>query len=965
MNSLNGTSVKLRREKVQLEAIENMAEGVSVEDAQGTIVYVNRALERMFGYNALELIGENVSIFYDQSQSCTSIERLHQDRTGKEIWSGRLLNKRKNGTEFITSARLTPLKSLGQNFFVCVQEDITEQVKVEQALLESEARFRLLADAIPQMVFVLTRDGAIEYANKNWRKHFSTKPIAINWLTIVAKEDYNAVAEEWRRCVQSREEFKIECRLMDLEGVGRWHTILGRPMDSRWFIACSDIEESKKFQASLEEKVRKRTEEIRQSEAFLDSVIENIPNMLFVKDAKELRFIRFNRAGEDLLGYSRQDLLGKNDYDFFPKEQADSFTEKDREVLANKNLEDIPEEIIDTKARGRRILHTRKIPILGPTGEPEYLLGISEDVTERKIMLDQKIRLVEESAAREVAERATERMGILSEVSQILSSSLDFQTTIPQLVRAMTPKFADWSSVHLLNEKDEFYLFAIANADNARVEQAWELTRKHPYSKQGSSGPVQVFKTGRTFWLEEIRDEDLKARANNSEHLAILRSLGIKSYICVPLKTQGRVTGTIAFATSESVRTFDREDVKLAEEIAARAATALENSRLYRESQKINNVKDEFLATLSHELRTPLNVILGHAEILRSELSRNGDPNIQKSIDAILRNSQLQTRMISDLLDVSAIITGKMQFEPTVISPVEFVRSAVEGARKLAEAKSIEVDLKIRDREIAAIWADPMRLNQILWNLLSNAIKFTPEQGLIQVRLYACEGMCCIVLQDSGIGMKPEFIPRAFDRFRQEDSASSRKFGGLGLGLAIVKHLVDLHHGTITAESEGSGMGSRFTVRLPVVSEVPAPSHESKSEKNLDDVDLKGVHVLLVEDSEDNRDLLSRLLGRIGMRVSAVESAAEARTFLEQTQPDVILSDIGMAEEDGLTFMRKLRESSQGESFIPAIALTAYVRPNEVEEALQAGFQAHVGKPVSSTKLIYILREVLKNRQKI
>ncbi|KYG65523.1 hypothetical protein AZI86_00135 [Bdellovibrio bacteriovorus] len=375
---------------------------------------------------------------------------------------------------------------------------------------------------------------------------------------------------------------------------------------------------------------------------------------------------------------------------------------------------------------------------------------------------------------------------------------------------------------------------------------------------------------------------------------------------------------------------------------------AVEKEILYEQARTANRLKDEFLATISHELRTPMNVILGHSELLHEE---NLSPQDQKrSIEAIYRNTKAQVHIVSDILDVSKFITGKVQMNMEVVDLAELIPLAVESISQAASAKDIEITDSI-STDVGLITGDPTRLQQVFWNLLSNAVKFTPRHGKIHISLTAAESNVVITVKDNGKGIDPTFLPYVFERFRQEDSATTRKFGGLGLGLAITKNIVEAHGGNIQVTSEGKGLGSTFSVILPLTS---LRSHPT-TDDTLEDVShlLDGVHILVVDDQADALSLVATVLKRAGARVDKASSATEAFKKVVRVRPDVLISDIGMPEKDGydlIGMVRKLPQDMGGETL--AIALTAYAQEEDQKKTLQMGFQAHLAKPVEGKQLV-------------
>jgi signal transduction histidine kinase len=391
-----------------------------------------------------------------------------------------------------------------------------------------------------------------------------------------------------------------------------------------------------------------------------------------------------------------------------------------------------------------------------------------------------------------------------------------------------------------------------------------------------------------------------------------------------------------------------------------RAQLLVREQQARRQAEEANRIKDEFLATLSHELRTPLNAILGWAQVLRS--GKVDEATTARALEAIERNARAQAQLISDLLDVSRIITGKLRLE---LRPVELPRildAALDAVRPAAAAKAIH--LHVTPGEVTGPFVgDPDRLQQVFWNLLSNAIKFTPQDGTVEVRLrHNSAGnppMAELQVTDTGIGIRPDFLPYVFDRFRQAEGTTTRHHGGLGLGLSIVRHLVELHGGTVAVDSLGEGEGATFTVSLPVRIGAESALLERRTEKPeaaplVNDRDLLAdLHVLVLDDEADTRELLTTALEQHGARVTAVGSAPEALEALDRDRFQVLVSDIGMPGEDGYSLIRKVRaRGAERGGNLPSVALTAYARTDDRVRALSAGFQMHLSKPIDPAELV-------------
>ena len=387
------------------------------------------------------------------------------------------------------------------------------------------------------------------------------------------------------------------------------------------------------------------------------------------------------------------------------------------------------------------------------------------------------------------------------------------------------------------------------------------------------------------------------------------------------------------------------------------------------ELTEANRIKDEFLATLSHELRTPLTSILGWSHLLRT-----GEMNAlmkERAIEAIERNAMAQAQLIEDLLDVSRVITGKLRLDARPFNLTSVVENAVEAVRPSAQSKSIALELRLID-DVGTISGDPDRLQQVIWNLLTNAIKFTPERGRVEVRLEQVDSSAHITVSDTGVGISPEFLPFVFERFRQADSSSTRSYSGLGLGLALARHLVEMHGGTVEAESAGAGAGATFKVHIPLNQTSTlgwrVPVLQTNSVSPIVELDqahqLKGMRVLVVDDEFDARELLTAALSQAGAQVTACESAADALSALKHNDYDVLISDIGMPEEDGYTLINKVRALSKERARqIPALALTAYARDEDRRRALAAGFQTHVPKPIEPSRLVEMVSHMARPQE--
>jgi signal transduction histidine kinase/ActR/RegA family two-component response regulator len=453
-----------------------------------------------------------------------------------------------------------------------------------------------------------------------------------------------------------------------------------------------------------------------------------------------------------------------------------------------------------------------------------------------------------------------------------------------------------------------------------------------------------------------------RSGAESPQLMAVLNRLGNASVIERPV----RVTTLLSLVRS-ALRARERQYQVRAHLIERNEL--LESERAARSAaEHAGQMKDEFLATLSHELRTPLNAILGWSQVLA--MDSRGPADLAEGLKKIERNARAQAQIIDDLLDMSRIASGKIRLRFGEVSVLAAVRAAIDTVRPTADAKGVRIEV-VLDSAAAMINGDPDRLQQVFWNLLTNAVKFTARDQRVRITVTRGTSYVTVEIADTGEGIRAEFLPHIFDRFRQADASSTRRHGGLGLGLAIVRQLVELHGGDVTAESAGEGHGATFSVRLPVAvaqqSELaPRGRRTPNTERLVASAEqrgrIRGATVLVVDDEADARALLRRLLEDCGATVSDAGSAADAFRLFADSPPDVLISDIGMPGEDGYSLIRRIRslDGDRG-GRVPAIALTAYARAEDRAHAEEAGFQRHIAKPVESAEIVTVVAALLES----
>jgi PAS domain S-box-containing protein len=403
---------------------------------------------------------------------------------------------------------------------------------------------------------------------------------------------------------------------------------------------------------------------------------------------------------------------------------------------------------------------------------------------------------------------------------------------------------------------------------------------------------------------------------------------------------------------------------KIARDITGRTRLESENARLFAEAQSANRTKDEFLAVLSHELRTPLNAIVGYARLLRGGML-SGE-KADRGLETLERNAHWLAQIVDDVLDVSRIVSGKIRLDVQAVELPLIVHNAIATVQLAADAKGVRLETTI-DPRVGAVSGDADRLQQVVWNLLANAVKFTEKGGRVQVRLARMNSHVEIVVDDSGAGISPEFLPHVFERFRQGEAGTTRKSSGLGLGLAIVRHIVELHGGSVHAASEGPGQGATFRVRLPLMNtyEHAKAGRRGRPEEPLaplvDLADLHGIRILAVDDEEDARSLIQTVLERAGADVTAVASPLAALEQISTLRPQALVVDLSMPEMDGFELISRIRRSSDARiRNVPAAALTAFARPEDRTRALRSGFEMHLAKPVDPGELVASVATLVK-----
>jgi PAS domain S-box-containing protein len=931
--------------------IEQVTEyAIFLLDATGHVATWNAGAQRIKGYEAHEIVGRHFSAFYRPEDFWKCDYELEVARN-----SGRVEDEgwrvRKDGTLFWANVVITCLRDARGDIigFAKVTRDMTERRNAEASLRASEERFRLLVESVRDYaIFMLDPGGLVATWNVGAERingYRADEIIGLHFSRFYPEEDVLA-----GKCELELEIAAREGRFED-EAMGFFEARAFSP-EEREFVGtfarqCAQaLARARRLEA--ERAAAQTSERLRAS---LATMVRSIGDAVIATDARGA-VVLMNGVAESLTGWTESQARGRPLGDVFHivnEETRVPVGNPVEKILETGGIVGLANHTVLIGRHGRETpIDDSGAPIRSQGGAVEGVVLVFRDVTERK--------------------REQERQEFLADAVTALSESLDYEETVARVARLAVPRLADWCAVDLKVDGHRTpKRLAVAHVDPAKIELARQIDAKYPPSPDAAAGVPQVLRSGRPELYPEISEEAVIAACVDAEHARMARELCIRSGMFVPLTARGHVLGVMSFVHAESGRTFTRRDLDFAEELGRRCGNAVENARLYASEQEArrtadvaNRAKDEFLAVVSHELRTPLNAIMGWAKMLSA---REFDAHRRQSaIETIERNANAMGQLIEDLLDMSRVVSGKLRLEVQHVELARVVAGAIESIQPAAAAKAVAI-VPILDTTVAPIMGDPTRLQQVIWNLLSNAVKFTPRGGRVDVLLRRSDSSLEVVVRDTGKGILPSFLPYVFDPFRQEDASPSRTRGGLGLGLAITRQLVELHGGRIGVESEGEGKGATFFVTFPIAAMAsPGDVSDARSlvARNATSLEapahLRGLRVLVVDDDDDSRVLVTGVLDQCGCDVIAAPDVATAMQRMADASPDVLLSDIGMPEEDGYDLIRKVRSlprESGGD--IPAAALTAYVRPEDRLRMLNSGYSIHLPKPIEPAELVAVV----------
>ncbi len=1000
------------------------AMGMAIADLGGKLELVNEKFAQILGYSQGDLTGKTVLELThpdDLMVSRANIRRLLAGETTEYSYEKRFV--RKDGGAVWTRTTVTILKdgSGKPEKFIGVVEDISARKAAEQELQLSETRLNLAMEAgqMGAWEWVVAR-GKVTWSATleaiHGMKEGTFGGTFEDFQRDMHPEDRELVLNSVRRCLEGTGDHRVEYRIIKPDGKMAWIEARGKLFrdaggnPERMVGICMDIT------------ARKRSENaLRESEQFNRTIIESSRDCIKTLDL-DGKLIWISDSGRRVLCLDEMALVGMSWVDLWEGDYREKAQKALNNALAGESgafvgrfmvageikwfdvlatpimgadgkpervlvvSRDVTERTLAEEARFRlaALVESSEDAIVSKTLEgvistwnksAERMFGYeaAEVIGKPVSILIPKERLEEEPAILEKIKHGIKvesyetvrrcKDGRLLDVSLTVSPIKDAGGVIigaSKILRDITQRKRDQKA--LLESEQRFRIAA----DTA------------PFML-GFAGPDRMFRYVNKFWTDFVGqrvEEQLAMGWCQNVHPDDMETC-LKCYHAAfdsrkPFETEYRVghqTGGYRWISVRGVARYgpagqfegyiigctDIHDRKMASQEREQLLEAERSARA--EAERLNVMKDEFLATLSHELRTPLSAILGWSQLLMT--GKLGPEGAMQGLETINRNARAQSQLIEDLLDMSRIVSGKVRVETQKIGLEGVVQAAVSAAQPSAQAKGVDLKTEL-DADAGMVWGDAERLQQVMWNLVSNAVKFTPRGGSIQVKLRRVGSDVELTVSDTGMGISAGFLPYVFDRFRQGDSSSTRKHGGLGLGLSIVKHMVELHGGMIRASSDGEGKGATFTVRLPMYNGEEGEGNESEGEQReiglvraVAGVSLEGVKVLVVDDELDARELARRMLMESKAEVISAASSEEGLKLVKQMMPHVIVSDIGMPGEDGYQFIKKVRGLEDKKlAAIPAVALTAFARGEDYTRAIEAGYEMHLRKPIKLHELV-------------
>jgi PAS domain S-box-containing protein len=900
---------------------------------EGIITEWNTAAERLYGYTAAEIIGQPFALLVPSERSAEVERSIQRLRSGEHLEHFETVRRRKDGSLVDVSVSYSPIRDEtgAVEGTAVITRNITEQKQAYEALRRSEQELTDFFENASVGLHLLGPDGRILRANRAElemlgysREEYVGHPIAefhVEETVIRDMLECHARGEK-----VSNREARLRCKDGTIKDVLIDSSVLfekGRFLYIRCF--TRDITDRKRLEADL----LRRVNELAAAEGRIRSVVDHVIDGIITINAQGM-VEAYNPAAQRIFGYPPAEVLGQNVKMLMP----DPYHAEHDNYLTN-YLRTGQGKIIGI---GREVMGRRKdgttFPLDLAVSEfswegQRFFTGIVRDITARR--------------------RAEQTAHFLADASAALAGIVDYESTLQKVARLAVPFFADWCTVDMLEPDGTLRRLAVAHTDPAKVQLVLDLQKRFPPNPDAPRGVWHILRTGQSEIIPEIPAELLEATFKDQELREIMRTLGLRSFVGVPLSVRGKVLGVISFVTAESQRLYNQQDLAVAEDLAHRAAVAIENARLYEALRESDRRKDEFLAVLAHELRNPLAPVRNALHILK--LAPGDSAVTARARDMAERQVHHLTRLVDDLLDVSRIMRGKVDLRKERVELAALVARAVETAKPVIEAEKHELTVTLPDEPL---WldADVVRISQVIGNLLNNAAKYTEPGGQIWLTAEQAGEEAIIRVRDTGIGIAPEMLPRIFEMFMQVASTHMRAQGGLGIGLTLVKTLVEMHGGSVSARSEGLGRGSEFSVRLPLRAESRHPVSASLELPPVPPVPQQ--RILIVDDNVDAAESLALLLQLEGHEVQVAHEGKAALALVEKHLPDLAFLDIGMPGMDGYELAQRIRRQPQFQKMF-LVALTGWGQEEDRRRTREAGFDHHLVKPVEPEALRQLL----------
>jgi PAS domain S-box-containing protein len=803
-----------RAEASRRELIELAPDAFFVADLDGRFTIVNQAACRMLGYERGALIGKTILdiISPDDAPRLPAV-RAALLASG-EVSRAELALKRSDGT-FLPVEVSSNILSEGR--WQAVVRDISRRRRMEDELRESENKFRTLAEAVPQIVWITRPDGWNTYFNQQWVTYTGLtleESYGHGWNIPFHPEDRQRAWDAWQQAVRTDGVYSLECRLRRADGTYRWWLIRGLSLHDEsgkvinWFGTCTDVDDIKRTEEALRrahDETELANQQLRQSEERFRLIVDEAPiGMALV--TLDGHFTRVNGALCDIVGYTAAELQRLKYHDITHPADLDS----DLVLVERLTRGEIPRYQLEKRyirKDGEIVVVMLSVSILrGPDGVPLYYISQIEDITERK--------------------RTEREQRFLAEAGAVLASSLDYAQTLSTLGKMVVRDFADWCIVDVVANGDHPTRLKVVSADPGQESLSAQLERI-PIDGQRPRFVQTVWETRRALLIERMTPGELESLAQSAEHLQLLRSIDPRSVMGLPLLIRGELLGVLVLISSASWRVYGPSDLRLAQALADRAALAIENGSLYETAVRATRLRDEVLGIVAHDLRNPLAAITMQAAALQRQGSQP-ERRDQEGSERILQAANRMSYLIRDLLDVTLIEAGRLGIDSSRVPTRKLLVDFVEAQRPLASSASLELQLEVTS-ELPDVRADQHRLLQVLENLVGNAIKFTPRGGRVTVGAIPRQHEVLFWVADTGCGIPPEGLPHVFDRFWQARKGASQ---GAGLGLPITRGIVEAHGGRIWVESS-AGCGSKFFFTIPAArgAEVAVPRMSESSQK--------------------------------------------------------------------------------------------------------------------------------------